>query len=520
MNKNLTTSTDLLYDLLADPDKIKPQAIAKEIVNIDTDDDDSFMVDHNNDRMSINNDNYNKPNNDIRNKPNNDFNLSQTSDSHKSNKIKIPKDSENIIKLSPIKISQIKELNLDLNNSISSDENIKQKSHKVVNSPNNIKDNSPSNGIGIGNYTSRLSSRQRELKTKISDNLNIDMNNFSLNDRVPNDKPILNLNNHKDRSSSFRKSPKNESIQPIPQPIPQPVKMTIGDEKKLKFRKMECLAKLMHLKQTGLILSKTYNMDSDIDDMEAELKYHTDIEVKKNGIELAKSFMCNGITLLEMANEKYDPFGFKLKGWSNKIKMNKDDYDSVLGELMDKYKSSEGGQMEPELKLFIMIVMSAGSVCISNSVTENLPGLDDVIKNNPQLMAKLQTNINKSISGPSELDKKKELYQQLKKLKEKNNQSQTKPNQQTQPIKQTQRVQPVQQTKTSKPTSVKNLLQDIKKSLPLDSIVDNSVTIGDSIIDNSVTIGDTIDTFDTESDTSKKKPIISNAIRTKKIVKY
>ena len=135
-------------------------------------------------------------------------------------------------------------------------------------------------------------------------------------------------------------------------------------------------------------------------------------------------------------------------------------------------------------------------------------------------MAKLQTNINKSISGPSELDKKKELYQQLKKLKEKNNQSQTKPNQQTQPIKQTQRVQPVQQTKTSKPTSVKNLLQDIKKSLPLDSIVDNSVTIGDSIIDNSVTIGDTIDTFDTESDTSKKKPIISNAIRTKNIVKY
>ena len=86
MNKNLTTSTDLLYDLLADPGKIKPQAIAKEIVNIDTDDDDSFMVDHNNDRMSINNDN-NKPKNDIHNKPNNDLNLSQTSESPKSNKI-------------------------------------------------------------------------------------------------------------------------------------------------------------------------------------------------------------------------------------------------------------------------------------------------------------------------------------------------------------------------------------------------------------------------------------------------
>jgi hypothetical protein len=513
MNKNLTTSTDLLYDLLADPDKIKPQAIAKEIVNIDTDDDDSFMVDHNNDRMSINNVNHNKHNNDNHNKHNNDFNLSQTSDSHKLNKIKIPKrDSENMNKLSPIKISQIKELNLDMNNLTSSDENIKQISHKIANSPNSPnspnKPNSPngindkSPAIGIGNYTTRLSSRQRELRTKISNDLNIDMNNFSLNDRVPNDKPILNLDNQKDRSISIKKSPKNESPKPIPQPIPQPVKMTIADEKKLKFRKMECLAKLMHLKQTGIILSKTYNIESDIEDMEAELKYHTDIEVKKNGIELAKSFLCNGITLFEMANEKYDPFGFKLKGWSNKVKMNKDDYDSVLGELMDKYKSSEGSQMEPELKLFIMIVMSAGSVCISNSVTENLPGLDDVIKNNPQLMAKLQTNINKSISGPSELDKKKELYQNLKKLKESKQQTQAKPTQQTQPI---QKVQQVQHTKQSKPTSVKNLLQDIKKSLPLDSIVDNSVTIGDTI--------------DTESDTSKKKPVISGAIRTKKIIK-
>ena len=157
--------------------------------------------------------------------------------------------------------------------------------------------------------------------------------------------------------------------------------------------------------------------------------------------------------------------------------------------------------MEPELKLFIMIVMSAGSVCISNSVTENLPGLDDVIKNNPQLMAKLQTNINKSISGPSELDKKKELYQNLKKLKESKQQTQAKSTQQTQPF---QKVQQVQHTKQSKPTSVKNLLQDIKKSLPLDSIVDNSVTFGDTI--------------DTESDTSKK-PVISGAIRTKKIIK-
>jgi len=261
--------------------------------------------------------------------------------------------------------------------------------------------------------------------------------------------------------------------------------------------------------------------------MEAELKYHTDIQTKKNGVQLAKSFMCNAITGIEFMNDRYDPFGFKLKGWSDQVKLNKDDFDEVFGELLEKYKGN-GKKMEPELKLAMMLIISAGSFHMAQSMTSNLPGLEDVIKNNPQLMAKLQSNINKTISGPTELEKKKELYQNMKKLhddKVKNinvkttntnanakttntnttnintTNTNTNTNAKTNANNKQSTEKPLQQT-NNKPISVKNLLQDIKSSIPNNSIIDS----------NSITIGDTIYS---DSESGIDKPSVSASVKTK-----
>lgn len=241
--------------------------------------------------------------------------------------------------------------------------------------------------------------------------------------------------------------------------------ISIADEKEIKFRKMECLAKLMYIKNSGIQLTKNYNLNSDIESMEAEIKYHTDRESKKKGVNLAKSILCNCITGIEFLNEKYDPFGFKLNGWSDQVKTNKDDYDEVLADLYEKYKFS-GTKLEPELKLILMIVISAGSFHISQSLSSILPGMDTILKNNPELLTKLSSNINKNISGDTELDKKKKIYNNLKKMKEEKNKSKKPAN--------------------NNPTSVKNLLNNIKKSIPLDSIADSaSITVGNTIYSDS-----------------------------------
>jgi len=439
---NREISTDLLYEFLADPNKLKPiKQIAQIINEPDSDNNESFLVDFNN-----KNDNSQKIN----------FNSDR---------------ADNKLLSSSSKQKMSSRLSLRNRSNSSSRLSLRNRSNS---SPNN-------------NFKEQI---HNDIKNSIDNIISPD------NNKIP-------------QITKISLSPKNEENK---QNNKTDTYDSIAYSKELKFRKMECFAKLIHLKNIGIELTKKYTMDSEIEEMEAELKYHSDAQSKKNGVQLAKSFMCNAITGMEFLNDKYDPFGFKLKGWSDQVKINKDDFDEVFGELLEKYKGN-GKKIEPELKLMMMLMMSAGSFHMAQSMASNLPGLEDVIKNNPQLMAKLQSNINKSISGPSELDKKKELYENVKKLHEEklknkpNPSTQNKPNPSTQnkPNPSTQN-KPTSVTKNesvqnnqNKPISVKNLLQDIKNSMPTNLIDSTSITIGDTIV----------------SDSDTNKPSISASIKTK-----
>jgi len=193
-------------------------------------------------------------------------------------------------------------------------------------------------------------------------------------------------------------------------------------EKVQKFKKLEKFAKLMHIKNNlGIKLTQDYSLNSKYEDMEFELQYHTQIMNKKKGVELWKSFISNGVTAMEFMNERFDPFGFKLNGWSEHVKVGIDDYDEVLGELYEKYKG-KGKKVEPEIKLLIMIVTSAATFHASKALGDNIPGLDDVLKNNPELIHKL----NRTIAGSKKTQDdvinevnnyQRDLYEQM--LKEK-----------------------------------------------------------------------------------------------------
>lgn len=163
------------------------------------------------------------------------------------------------------------------------------------------------------------------------------------------------------------------------------------DERTIKFKKMELLAKLHDIKRSGRTLTREYSINSEIEDMEMEIRYQTEAENKKQGVDLAKNFLCYSINVLEYVNEKFDPFGLQLKGWSDRIKMNIDNYNDVMGELYEKYKGS-GRKVEPEIKLLFMIMFSAATVHTSKAITKSI-GLEDAVKNNPELLQKLQGNL-------------------------------------------------------------------------------------------------------------------------------
>jgi len=91
------------------------------------------------------------------------------------------------------------------------------------------------------------------------------------------------------------------------------------------------------------------------------------------------------ITGIEFLNGKFDPFDIKLDGWSEQINENIDDFDEIFAELHEKYKSK--AKMAPEIKLLFQLASSGIMIHMTNTMFKSsLPGMDDIMRQNPDLM--------------------------------------------------------------------------------------------------------------------------------------
>jgi hypothetical protein len=140
----------------------------------------------------------------------------------------------------------------------------------------------------------------------------------------------------------------------------------------LRMKKIEMLRKLCDLKTKGYKLSKEYDFNSSIEEMEYEYDLLKSFADRRNGIKLYKSTIINLTNLVEFFNDKYDPFGAQLNGWSEHMSVEVDSYDDVLEELYEKYKGA-GKSLPPEIKLLILIGFSASAFHFSKKHMSNMP---------------------------------------------------------------------------------------------------------------------------------------------------
>jgi hypothetical protein len=154
---------------------------------------------------------------------------------------------------------------------------------------------------------------------------------------------------------------------------------------------MKVYFQLKDLEKKGIELSKRFTLTSNIDEMEDELRLHMEREQRKNGIELGKMGLLKAALVLEKLNGWFDPLGIRLNGWHQQMTTNIDNYDSVLGELSDKY-SHHFVKVEPEIKLLWMIGSSALSFHYTQKYVEE-HGLDSVMNKNPGLFQSIQSKI-------------------------------------------------------------------------------------------------------------------------------
>ena len=193
-----------------------------------------------------------------------------------------------------------------------------------------------------------------------------------------------------DGYSKFNEIPINTEAQST---SPQP---TMSKEELLR-EKLKYLRKLESLEKKGVELTKKYTMDDSLLEMQGEYEMIMDEKSKQNSVKFQGNMLMACINGIEFLNSRFDPFDIKLDGWGEQLNENINDYDDVFGELHDKYKSK--ASLAPELKLLFQLGGSAMMVHMTNTLFKtSMPGMDDILRQNPDLMKSFQSAAMNSMS--------------------------------------------------------------------------------------------------------------------------
>lgn len=230
------------------------------------------------------------------------------------------------------------------------------------------------------------------------------------------DKNIFDNISSKKKRSKKKRSERINLSEPEPVPV-APKKLT---PQEVRMKKIEMLRKLSELKLRGYKLSREYDFNSSIEEMEYEYDMLKSFADKRNGIKLYKNLIMNGCSVIEFVNDKYDPFKFKLSGWSEHMNVEVDNYDDVLEELYEKYRGS-GGSMPPEVKLLLLVLASASAFHFSKNFESKIPGLNKMYTNNAGIIPGMINGKkqNSQFMSPQELNINQQREEMIRAEKEK-----------------------------------------------------------------------------------------------------
>lgn len=157
------------------------------------------------------------------------------------------------------------------------------------------------------------------------------------------------------------------------------------DPKAEKKEKAEMLYQFDRLEKKGFKLPRKFTMESSLDEMKNEFERLKKDKEVDNSVSFQRKMLVAAVTGVEFLNNKFDPFDVKLDGWSESINDNLGEYDEIFEELHEKYKSKS--KMAPELRLIMALAGSGFMFHLTNTMFKsNLPGFDQVMKQNPDLM--------------------------------------------------------------------------------------------------------------------------------------
>lgn len=210
----------------------------------------------------------------------------------------------------------------------------------------------------------------------LNNNNNNFQNNFSLNNNetFQNDNSFNEVDNTNTHDNSHDNSFDNSQYYQK-----QP------SEEEINNKKRNLLYQFDRLEKKGVKLPRKYNINSNLEEMQSDYDRIVHDRSADASIKFQRKVLIASVTGIEFMNTKFDPINARLDGWSENVHESIEDYDDIFEELHQKYKGDS--QMAPELRLLMSLAGSAFMFHLTNTMFKSsLPGLDDVMKQNPDLM--------------------------------------------------------------------------------------------------------------------------------------
>ena len=236
----------------------------------------------------------------------------------------------------------------------------------------NVKmDNINTHNIGI----SKNNSNEDFSNNEENDNMGL---NFLINDSSRNEQQYEreqiedDLDEENNKEDSYQESYRQESVYEDPG-------MSFEE---IQAKKAILLSKIRLIATNDHPVSRRLGVEHSLDEISMEYeRIKTEINLEE-GIKYAKQGLMFCVTSMEMLNNRFDPVGANLDGWSNVVMMEqeKKKYDGVCLELYEKYGG--GTTMGPELKLISMLGASAFMFHLQKSLVDkalNKPGVEEKI---------------------------------------------------------------------------------------------------------------------------------------------
>ena len=225
--------------------------------------------------------------------------------------------------------------------------------------------------------TDKIKNEDNELLDDIDDLMKDDiMNNYNKDDNNDND-DINDINDDVEENKEQQSDPSEINPNDFKEILDNGEFDNLSPQQQ-RIIKYDLLMKLADLVKTnGIQITTDYNMNSNYYDIKREYDYHVRVRGKKRTISTIYSGIICAAKGLEFLNNKFDPFGLNINGFTLNLESSREELLDVLMELYDKYLSTQGKEISPEMQLVFIFIKALVMTMVTNTATSYISSLFD-----------------------------------------------------------------------------------------------------------------------------------------------